>query len=458
MKEPFNEYMANPMQSVPISIINTECSPSLPIIQFKKCAQTIIMAATKFHDLTIIKLHCKKCKNEGMYEIMREMMKQYETNNFCEMNDSMTIHEIMKKLIPLKSQSKIYWLRLKVNLTTCQIGVHETFNGIIMEALIAKRARTTRTKNSSKKSGMKYFLKLFVHASNIREITEEKEIMIYKLGYDFSQEITRRYNIELATWQFGFYYINKTEYKDTKFKQWNYNGHIQNVTVELYRDYIDYKRETKPLDSIERYLESEKNYLDLNNNKFYHGSWRYKNALTEMIANETYLKARKIFIEKPNYWHVEESANRLKGFGIMRYYWRSKHSVVAHDLSNAEETRARKVAGGLRYFLNNPQHRIIPSFIKSLIPCIVAIGAWDKQVEIGQVAANIYHNPPEASKPAYAFLDPHNERDKFTHLTAIYINSSAAIKTGCAINLKSNVGNGVVLVNTDHLDIIKWHS
>ena len=79
------------------------------------------------------------------------MMNQYQTNNFIEMNDEITIDEIMKTLIPLKNQSKIYWLKFKVNLTTHQIEDHKMFNGIYMEGLIAKRPKQHRKENSSKK-------------------------------------------------------------------------------------------------------------------------------------------------------------------------------------------------------------------------------------------------------------------------------------------------------------------
>ena len=68
MNKPFNKYMAKPMQCVPICVLNTKCSPPLPIIQFKRSDQTIITAATMFHDLTTRTLHYKKCK-EGMYRI-----------------------------------------------------------------------------------------------------------------------------------------------------------------------------------------------------------------------------------------------------------------------------------------------------------------------------------------------------------------------------------------------------
>ena len=452
MNKPFNKYMAKPMQSVPICVLNTECSPPLPIIQFKRSAQSIITAATMFHDLTTRKLHYKKCK-EGMYMIMTKMMDQYQTNNFIKMSDEITIDEIMKTLMPLKSTSKIYWFKLKVNLTTHQIGNDETFNGIYMEGLIAKRPKQHRQKNSSKKTGLKYFLKLFVHPSKILRLTNQQENQLYKLGYDFGEEIKTKYEVALSDWTYGFYYVNKSDSVGCIQANWTYNGVLQNNIVELSKDYIDYKRQTKPIESIENFILSKKIKYKLDNGKFYHGSWRYKNAITEKIAIETYSEARKIFEKPPNFWHVEKSKNRFKGFGIMNYAWNSKHSEVAAKISESE---LEKIAGGLRYWLNEPKDRKIPSFITSLIPCLLSIGAWDSKIEIGQVAANIYFNSSE--KPAYAFLNPHNEYKKFSHLTAVYINSSPEIKTGCAINLKSNTGNGVVLVETNHLEIIKWNS
>ena len=455
MNEPFNKYMAEPMQSVPICVLNTKCSPPLPIIQFKRSDQSLITAATMFHHLTTRKLHYKKCK-EGMYVIMTDMMNQYQTNNFIEMNEEITIDEIMKTLIPLKSGSKIYWLKLKVNLTTHQIGNDKTFNGIYMEGLIAKRPKQHRKGNSSKKTGLKYFLKLFVHPSKILRLTNQEENQLYKLGYDFGEEIKNKYNVALSDWTYGFYYVNKSESMGLIEANWKYDGVSQNNMVELSKDYIDYKRKTKPIESIENFIRSKRIKFMSNNIRFYHGSLRYKNAITEKIANETYSEARKTFQDPPNFWHIESSKNRVKGFGIMKYAWNSKHSEVAANLSDSQKKRMEKVAGGLRYWLNEPKDRKIPSFITNLIPCMISIGAWSKENEIGQVAANIYYNSSE--KPAYAFLDPHNEYNKFTHLTAIYINSSPEIKTGCAINLKSNVGNGVVLVDTNHLEIIKWDS
>ena len=455
MNEPFNKYMAKPMQSVPICVLNTKCSPPLPIIQFKRSDQSIITAATMFHNLTTQKLHYKKCK-EGMYVIMTEMMNQYQTNNFTAMNDEITIDEIMKTLIPLKSGSKIYWLKLKVNLTTHQIGNYKTFNGIYMEGLIAKRPKQHRKGNSSKKTGLKYFLKLFVHPSKILQLTNQEENQLYKLGYDFGEQIKNKYNVALSDWTYGFYYINKSEIVGGIQANWMYNDVVQNNIVELSKDYIDYKRKIKPIESIENFISSKKEKDTLNNGRFYHGSWRYKNAITEKIAFETYSEARKTFTNPPKFWHVESSTNRVKGFGIMKYAWNSKHSEVAANLSESQKKRMEKVAGGLRYWLKEPKDRKIPSFITKLFPCIISIGAWNSKIDIGQVAANIYYNSSE--KPAYAFLDPHNEYNKFSHLTAIYINSSPEIKTGCAINLKSNVGNGVVLVDTNHLEIIRWNS
>ena len=455
MNEPFNKYMAEPMQSVPICVLNTKCSPPLPIIQFKRSDQSLITAATMFHHLTTRKLHYKKCK-EGMYVIMTDMMNQYQTNNFIEMNEEITIDEIMKTLIPLKSGSKIYWLKLKVNLTTHQIGNDKTFNGIYMEGLIAKRPKQHRKGNSSKKTGLKYFLKLFVHPSKILRLTNQEENQLYKLGYDFGEEIKNKYDVALSDWTYGFYYVNKSESMGLIEANWKYDGVLQNNMVELSKDYIDYKRKTKPIESIENFIRSKRIKFMSNNIRFYHGSLRYKNAITEKIANETYSEARKTFQDPPNFWHIESSKNRVKGFGIMKYAWNSKHSEVAANLSDSQKKRMEKVAGGLRYWLNEPKDRKIPSFITNLIPCMISIGAWSKENEIGQVAANIYYNSSE--KPAYAFLDPHNEYNKFTHLTAIYINSSPEIKTGCAINLKSNVGNGVVLVDTNHLEVIVWNS
>ena len=455
MNEPFNKYMAKPMQNVPICILNTECSPPLPIIQFKKSDQTSITTATIFHNLTKQTLHYKKCK-EGMYVIMTEMMNQYQTNIFIEMDNEITIEKIMKILIPLKAGSKIYWFQFKVNLITHQIGNHKTFNGIYMEGLIAKRPKQHRTENSSKKTGLKYFLKLFIHPSKMLGLTGQEEDKLYKLGYDFGEEIKNEHNVELSDWTYGFYYVNKSESIGSIEANWMYNGVLQSNIVELSKDYIDYKHETKPIESIENFIQSKGIKFTSNKTKFYHGSWRYKNAITEKIAIETYLKACVTFENPPNYWHTEASPNRIKGFGIMKYAWNSKHSEVVTDLSSLQKKRAEKIAGGLRYWLNEPKDREVPSFITSIYPCVISVGAWNPKIEIDQVAATIYYN--SSKKPIYAFLDPHNEYNKFTHLTVIYINSSPEIKTGCAINLKSNVGNGVVLVDTNHLEIRKWDS
>ena len=456
MNEPFNKYMAKPMQEVPICVLNTECSPSLPIIQFKISDQTIITTATIFHNLTTQILHYRKC-NEGMYIIIAQMINQYQTNNLIEMNDETTIDEIMKTLVTLKNQSKIYWLKFKVNLTTHQIGKDKILDGIYMEGLIAKRPKQHRKGNSSKRTGLKYFLKLFIHSAKKLRLTTEEENLLYKLGYDFKEEITNKHGIELSPWTFGFYYENKSESIGWIQADWVYKGVHQNNIIELSKDYIDYKHETKPIESIENFVQSKGKKFTSNNIKFYHGSWRYKYPITDKIAIETYVDACVEFKNPPNYWHIEESPNRVKGFGIMNYAWNSKHSEIAANLSNSQKKRAEKIAGGLRYWLNDPKNRKIPSFIESLIPCLKSIGAWDAKIEIGQVAANIYYNASK-DKPVYAFLDPHNEYNKFTHLTAIYINSSPEIKTGCAINLKSNVGNGVVLIDTNHLEIIRWHS
>ena len=271
MNKPFNKYMAEPMQSVPICILNTECSPPLPIIQFKRSDQTIITAATIFPDLTTQTLHYKKC-NEGIYIIMTKMMNQYQTNKFIEMQDEINVDKIMKILIPLKSGSKIYWFKFKVNLITHQIGSHKTFNGIYMEGLIAKRPRQHRIGNLSKKTGLKYFLKLFVHPSKISQLTEQEKDQLYKLGHDFGKEITNKYKITLSNWTYGFYYVNKSEFVCLIQANWIYNGVIQNNMVELYKDYIDYKHETKPIESIEKFMESKKIKFTSNNNKFYHGS------------------------------------------------------------------------------------------------------------------------------------------------------------------------------------------
>ena len=456
MNEPFNKYMAKPMQSVPLCVLNTTCSPAIPIIQFKRSDQSTITAATIFHDLTTQKLHVKKCK-EGMYVIMAEMMNQYQTNNFIKMNDETTIDDIMKTIIPLKAGSNIYWLKFEVNLTTHQIGKHGTINGIHLDGLIAKRPKQARTGNSSKKTGLKYFLKIFVPPAIASRLTTQEEDLIYKLCYDFGEEIQNKHNVELADWTYGYYYVNKTEFVKCIQADWSYNGVHQDNIIEVYKDYIDYKRKTKPIESIENFIKSKQMEFTSDNGKFYHGVQRWKNAIIEQIAYETCLKGWETFQNPPNFWHTEKSPNRMKGYGIMNYAWNSKHSEVAANSPNISKTHMERIAGGLRYFLKEPKDRKIPSFITSLIPCLTSIGAWDAKIEVGQVAANIYHNPSE-DKQAYASLDPHNEYNKFTHLTAIYINSSPEIKTGCAINLKSNVGNGVVLVNTNHLEVIRWGS
>ena len=461
--EYFNKYMAQPKQSVPISIINADCSPTLPIIQFKKTNQTRIKTTIKFQNLTTKTIHYKKCKKQGMYEIMNIMMNQHNNNNnnFDQITNDTTIHHIMTQLIPLKTPSKIYWLKFKTNLTTCEIGINDDFNGILMQALMAKTPITSNTTEKSSRKGLKYFFKLFVHSSIVKQLSDEQMYLIYKLGFDMSQELKKKYNIQLSNWQFGFYYVNKRQFIHQFDKQWDYNGITQNVNIEIYRDYVDYKQQIKPIESIDNFLNDgtkSKKYFDEQSGRFYHGSWRYKHAMTQIIATQTYAKAMQAFDNEPNYWHVERSLTRYKGYAIMNYFWNSKRSAVNKNLSEAEKRQAEKVAGGLRYFLKDPRERKIPTFINSLIPCVKRIGAWDDQYEIGQTAANVYFCEKNSTKPVYAELGPHFEDQKFEFLVGIYINSSDAIKTGCAINLKANVGNGVVLVETEHLDIIRWDS
>ena len=73
--------MANPTKTVPISILHTELSPMLPIIQFKKTSQFINMPQ-KYSNLTQIPLLCKQCGTEKTYNIYNSMMEQYKSNQF----------------------------------------------------------------------------------------------------------------------------------------------------------------------------------------------------------------------------------------------------------------------------------------------------------------------------------------------------------------------------------------
>ena len=462
INEPFNQYMANPLQDVPICIINTECEPSLPIIQFKQSEQSTITKTTLFQNLTSTKLLCKR-SHENTIRTLNALRNQYVTSKLIIFRETKTIHEIMNILKPLQSASKLYWLRFKVNLSTCQIGINENFDGIMMEILMAKRTKIARGEEKSEKTGLKYFFRAYLHKSSMPNeiLTKQQENLIFKLCFDLGGEIKRRYDVQLSPFTFGFYYVNESEFISQAYVQYHYNGSTQNRLVKTYRDYIQYRGNIKPIKSIENFLKDQTNkskYLNDDESRFYHGSWRIKGALTQVIASETYSKAKQLFEENPAHWHEECTDTRLKGFAKMRYYWKSKHSVVAKDLSKKEQKQAEKVAGGLRWFLSNPKDRIIPQFIKELTPCCIAVGAWDEDDEIDQASANLYFCPENATAPVFAELGCHNERSKFYKLTSIYINSSDAIKTGCAINLKMNASNGVVLVDTPHLEIIKWDS
>ena len=175
------------------------------------------------------------------------------------------------------------------------------------------------------------------------------------------------------------------------------------------------------------------------------------------FANTPYLNALTTFENQTPCFSIEKSPNRLKGFAIMKYGWNSKDSTFNKHLNKKLRAHAEKTAAGLRFFNKQKDQRIIPRFISNLIPMIKAVGAWSSQLNINQASANLYYNGQHNKNAAYVGLGPHNEFEKFDALTAVYI-TSPGIKSGCAINLKSNVGNGVVLLETEHMDIIRFDS
>lgn len=432
----------------------------LPIIQFKRISE-FTNVPQKYSDLTQIPLSCKQCGNQKTYEIYESMMRQYQTGQFELFTERKTINEIMVVLSNQRSAtSQIYWLRFKVNLDNFRVSSDPNFDGLPIDVLMAKRPKTARGERESRPSGVKYTFKMHTGSRYVDNYVQGRENNLYKLSMDLSEEIRNRYQVELGNWTFGFYYVNKSEQLFTGKVQYPFQGQTIEKNITISRDYIEYDQQSKPIKSIEQYLKKDDNakYYKSNEMKFYHGSIRFKDVLTQGIAMQIYHAVLQEFAADNDYWYKQCTKYRKKGYNKMNYYWRSRLSSNHENLSPALRKQAEKVAGGLRWFQNDPTRRIIAPFIQALVPMATAVAAWDNTVALRQGSANLYFNPPTNTKPIYAELGCHNERPKFSHLTAFYINSHPSIKTGCCINLKSNTSNGVVLVNTNHLEIIKYDS
>ena len=446
MSDPFIQYAACPMQFVPINTIkHVNRDLPVPIIQFK-AANKMKTIQKEFTNIFSTKLAVKKCSN-GIYDIMRQIIAEYQTNEFEMFEESITIQDVIDKIIH-KKHSKIWWFRMEIDGL-----IYSIKKGHNIQLLIQKNIQINRKENKSKEVGQKIHFKLYVDD----DYFNNSDAAIFKFGYDlYSQFIVKYPNIHVANWCFGFYYLNHQEKIKTTDISYKFQNIEQKSKITIYKDYINYNPQIKPLQSIEKYL-NDGNKHDFEQGRFYHGVWRYKGSMTNFIANTTYLNALATFENQPSFFSIEKSPNRFKGFAIMKYGWNSKDSTFNKDLDKKLRDHAEKTAAGLRYFNKEKDQRIIPPFISNLIPMIKAVGAWPRELNVNQASANLYYNGRHNKNPVYVGLGPHNEFKKFDALTAVYITSSG-IKSGCAINLKSNVGNGVVLIETEHMDIIRFDS
>jgi len=430
------------MQFVPINTIKHENTDlPVPIIQFK-AATKIQIVEQEFSNILSTSLAVKKCSN-GIYDIIRQIISEYSTNKFEVFTESKTIEEVIDKIIQ-KKHSKIWWFRLQI----------EGSNSI--QLLIQKNRKINRKEDGSTEVGDKMHFKLYLDDNYFNNLDDQQQSMIFKFGYDLYIQFHSKYRMDVANWCFGFYYTNNKEMIETKEIVYKFNNIEHKSNITIYKDYINYKPECKPLPSIEKYLNNG-NQHHFNKGRFYHGSWRYTGSMTDFVSSITYQNALTTFATKPAFFSIEQSPNRLKGFAIMKYGWNSKDSTLNKNLHKKLRIHAQKTAGGLRYFNKKQSERVLPKFIAELIPLIKAVGAWPHDVPINQASANLYYNGERNKNAKYVGLGPHNERNKFDLLTAVYL-KSPGVKSGCAINLKSNVGNGVVLIETEHMDIIRFNS